>query len=98
LEGTVIAFASAHKQDSFFDARDRNSLYMKRLLAALNSPDSDLEGLLKSVPGSDYAPAARLKATGRCGERWLRITLPPPSATQRRTRRRNEPGSTRKMA
>jgi formylglycine-generating enzyme required for sulfatase activity len=58
LEGTVIAFASAHKQDSFFDARDRNSLYTKRLLAALNSPDSDLEGLLKGVQRDVYRDTA----------------------------------------
>ena len=48
-EGTLIAFASAHKQDSFFDARDRNSLYTKRLLEALRSPEADLRGLLQNV-------------------------------------------------
>jgi TonB family protein len=58
-EGTVIAFASAHKQDSFFDARDRNSLYTKRLLAALNSPDADLKGLLEGVQLQVYRDTAR---------------------------------------
>ena len=58
LEGTVIAFASAHKQDSFFDARDRNSLYTKRLLTALNSPNADLEGLLKGVQREVYQDTA----------------------------------------
>jgi len=58
LEGTVIAFASAHKQDSYFDARDRNSLYTKRLLRALNDPSGDMELLLKGVQREVYQDTA----------------------------------------
>jgi len=53
-EGTLIAFASAHKQGALFDARERNSLYTKRLLAALASPGMDLRGLLEGVQGEVY--------------------------------------------
>jgi formylglycine-generating enzyme required for sulfatase activity len=53
-EGTLIAFASAHKQDALFDARQRNSLYTGRLLAALKSPDADFKGLLEGVQRQVY--------------------------------------------
>jgi len=53
-EGTLIAFASAHKQGALFDARERNSLYTKRLLAALQTPGTDLRGLLEGVQRDVY--------------------------------------------
>jgi formylglycine-generating enzyme required for sulfatase activity len=53
-EGTLIAFASAHKQDALFDARQRNSLYTGRLLSALKSPDADFKGLLEGVQRQVY--------------------------------------------
>ena len=53
-EGTLIAFASAHKQGALFDASERNSLYTKRLLAALKSPNGDLRGLLQEVQSQVY--------------------------------------------
>ena len=57
-EGTLIAFASAHKQDAMFDASRRNSLYTGRLLTALNRPDSDLKGLLETVQRQVYQDTA----------------------------------------
>jgi uncharacterized caspase-like protein len=53
-EGTLIAFASAHKQDALFDARERNSLYTRRLLAALANPTGDLRGVLQDVQSEVY--------------------------------------------
>jgi len=53
-EGTLIAFASAHKQDALFDARERNSLYTKRLLAALANPNGDLRAVLQGVQSEVY--------------------------------------------
>ena len=53
-EGTLIAFASAHKQDALFDARQRNSLYTGRLLSALKGPDADFKALLEGVQRQVY--------------------------------------------
>jgi len=52
--GTLIAFASAHKQDALFDASRRNSLYTGQLLAVLRQPGEELKGLLEDVQRRVY--------------------------------------------